>query len=135
MNGKIINGVLILAVAIFLTLLAIHVRIGITADSVALLKTDGISCGSCATRISLALQGVKGVAATQVDMPQGMVVVGYNSRAIQPEALADEVRKAGFESWLQKVMTPARFRETTGRDLGQLAVASKEYCSGCNDRP
>ena len=135
MNGKIINGALILAVAIFLTILAIHVRIGVRADSVAILKTSGMTCDRCSARVTRALQDLDGVAATEVDVAQGWVVVGYDTKAVKPETLAERVRQAGFESRVQDVLTPAQFKLATGRDLGQLAIPSQGHCGECSDKP
>lgn len=49
MNGKIFNGALILAVAIFLTVLALHVRTG-TTDSGQKGKPPGGCCGVCGAK-------------------------------------------------------------------------------------
>ena len=46
MNNRILNTVLVLAVLTLLVLLAFNVTTGITADSVAVLKADGMTCGS-----------------------------------------------------------------------------------------
>ncbi len=132
MKGRIINSVLIFAAAIFLTVLAIHVRTGATADSVAVLKTAGMTCDSCSTRISKTLQTLNGVASTEVDVAAGYVIVGYDTKAVKPEVLAEKVRGAGFESQVQEVLTPERFKQITGRSLGKKTAASKGCCGGCN---
>ena len=130
MKGRIINSALILAAAIFLTVLAIHARVGATADSVAILKTSGMTCGSCANKISTALETLKGVANTEVDVEGGWVIVGYDKKTVKPEALAEKVRMAGFDSRVQEVLTPERFRQVTGRDIGKNASPSGG-CGGC----
>jgi len=130
MNAKIINGSLILAAAVLLTVLAIHVRAGATADAVAILKTAGMTCGSCAGNVSKTLQRVKGVAATEVDVEAGRVVVAYDTKAVRSETLAENVTRSGFDSRVQEVMTPERFRQATGRDMGRT-TASSGCCGGC----
>ncbi|HEY4745637.1 MAG TPA: heavy metal-associated domain-containing protein [Desulfuromonadaceae bacterium] len=130
MNAKIINGTLILAAAVLLTVFAVHVRAGVTADAVAILKTAGMTCGSCAGNVSKTLQRVKGVAATEVDVAAGQVVVAYDTKAVKPETLAENVTRSGFDSRVQEVMTPERFRQVTGRDMGRTA-ASSGCCGGC----
>lgn len=130
MTGKIINSVLILAVAALLTVLAIRVRPGVAADGVAVLKTAGMTCGSCAESVAAALQRIKGVAATEVDVAGGWVMVAYDTKAVKPEALALCVTTGGFASRVQEVMTPERFRQVTGRDIGRNA-ASSGCCGRC----
>jgi periplasmic mercuric ion binding protein len=130
-NGKIINGALILGAAIFLTILAIHVRAGVTADSVAVLRTSGMTCGSCSSKISAALQTLNGVAATEVDVDGGWVIVGYDTKAVKPETLAEKVRAAGFDSRVHVVLTPAQFKQMTGQDLGLKAATTKGCCGAC----
>jgi mercuric ion binding protein len=130
MKNRIINSVLILAAAIFLTVLAVHVRTGATADSVAVLKTTGMTCGSCSRKVTTALEALKGVAVTEVDVEGGWVIVGYDTKAVKPEALAEKVRTAGFNSRVQEVLTPEQFRQVTGRDIGRNASPSGG-CGGC----
>jgi len=131
MKGRIINSVLILAAAIFLTVLAIHVRVGATTDSVAMLKTVGMTCDSCSTRISKALQALNGVAVTEVDLANGLVIVGYDGKAVKPDALTEKVRAAGFDSRVQQILTTEQYRKLTGRDLGRKASPSG-CCGNCD---
>lgn len=128
MKNKIINIVLILLVATVLTVLALYVRTGATADSVAILKTVGMTCSSCSSKITTALQKEKGVAAIEVDVPGGWVIVGYDSHAAQPETLAAKVNETGFKSTVQTIVTPEQFQQITGRAIGQNAA--KSGCCG-----
>ena len=93
MKGKIINIVLILTAVLLLAVFAFAVRIRPAADHVAVLKTAGMTCGGCSTSIEKALQSARGVAAVEVDVGAGRVVVAYDSRAVKPEALAATDRK------------------------------------------
>ncbi|QEM67191.1 heavy-metal-associated domain-containing protein [Geobacter sp. FeAm09] len=132
MKNRIINTALVLTAIVFLALLAVRVRAGATADSVAVLKTAGMTCGSCADRITTALRGIKGVAATEVDTEGGWVIVGYDTRAVRPEALAENVKKAGFASAVQEVVTPEEYRRVTGRDVGASGPGRQGCCGNRN---
>jgi copper chaperone CopZ len=125
----IVNGIIIAVAAVFLVTLAFHVKIGSTADTIAVLKTSGMTCGSCSSRITKALETLKGVAVTEVDVEGGWVVVGYATRAVKPEALAAAVSGAGFGSKVHQVLTPEQFKQITGRDVGNNASTSG--CGGC----
>jgi periplasmic mercuric ion binding protein len=122
-----------LTAIIFLALLAVRVRAGATADSVAVLKVAGMTCGSCADRITTALRDTKGVATTEVDVEGGWVIAGYDTRAVKPEVLAENVKKAGFASTVQEIVTPEQYRQITGRDVGASAAARQGCCGnkGC----
>jgi copper chaperone CopZ len=131
MRNTIINISLTVIATAFLTLLALRVRAGAAVDSVAILKTTGITCRSCSDRISKALQGIKGVAATEVDLDHGRVIVGYDTREVKPETLTENVKKAGFDSTVQEVVTPERYRQITGRDVGTSGAARPGCCGVC----
>lgn len=131
MNRKIISTILlVLGAVVMLVVLAFQVSVGATADSVAILKTTGMTCGSCAGKIATALKAVPGVAVTEVDVNDGWVVVGYETKTIQPDQLAQKVKEAGYYSTVYDVVTPERFKQITGRDIGQKA-ASSGGCGGC----
>lgn len=131
MKKKIANAALIIVAIIFLSVLAFYVRIGSTADSVAVLKTAGMTCGSCSSKISKELETVKGVAMTEVDVAGGWVIVGYDTKTVKPETLAEKVTRTGFGSTVHVVMTPEQFRQTTGRNIGQKATSSG-CCGGAS---
>ncbi len=121
---------LVITVIALLVVLAFHVRIGATADSIAVLRTTGMTCGSCSSKISKALESLKGVAVTEVDIEGGWVIVGYDTKALKPEALAEKVKGAGFGSNVHVVLTPEQFKQITGRNLGQK-TAKSSGCGGC----
>jgi copper chaperone CopZ len=115
---------LIITAVTLLVVLAFRVRIGATAESVAVLKTTGMTCGSCASKITRALEGVKGVAVTEVDVAGGWVSVGYDPKTVKPEVLAEKVSGAGFGCNVHRVLTTEQFKQVTGRDFGKHASSS-----------
>lgn len=130
MNRKqVINVILTLVAVTMLVLLAFRVRGGATADAVAVFRTTGMTCGSCSDKITRALAREKGVAVTEVDVAGGWVVVGYDTKIVRPEALADRIAGAGFGSRMQTVLTTEQFRQLMGREIGRSA--SPGGCGGC----
>ena len=134
MNVKRISTSLLVIVAItVLAILAFRIRIAATADSVAVLKTTGMTCGSCSSKITKALETLKGVAVSEVDVEGGWVVVGYDTKTIKPEALVEKVHGAGFVSNVHQVLTPEQFKKITGREIGKNAAPSGG-CGGCGTK-
>lgn len=133
MKNSIVNTVILVSAVAILSLLAFYVRIGATADSIAVLKTTGMTCGSCSSKISNALERLTGVAVTEVDVEGGWVVVGYDTKSVKPEVLAAEVNSAGFDSNVHRVLTPEQFKQVTGRDIGKNASPSGG-CGGCGTK-
>jgi len=131
MKNNVVNSCLVLAVLAILGVCAFYVRIGATADSVVVLKTSGMTCGSCVAKVSKALQNERGVAATEVDLEGGWVIAGYDSKQVAPERLVRKVVATGFASKVQAVLTPAQFKKITGRDIGQQSGGSG--CCGNQD--
>jgi copper chaperone CopZ len=127
---KIANCILAVTAAVVLVVLAFHVKADVRPDSVAILKTSGMTCGSCSKLIRTGLETVKGVAVTEVDVEGGWVIVGYNTQAVKPETLADKVRESGFSSTVYAVLTPEQFKKTTGRYLGKDAEPGSGCCGG-----
>jgi periplasmic mercuric ion binding protein len=133
MKNRTINVMLLVAVVTLLSVLAFYVRIGATADAVAVLKTTGMTCGSCSSKITRVLDALKGVAVTEVDVEGGWVVVGYDTKAVRPEVLAEKVSGAGFGSNVHVVLTPEQFKQITGKDIGKNASPSGG-CGGCGTK-
>lgn len=131
MNKKRVStALLVLTSVAMMVALAFRVSIGATADSVAVLRTTGMTCGSCSNKISKALESLKGVAVTEVDVNGGWVFVGYDTTGVKPEALAEKVKETGYYSQVVEVVTPERFKQITGRDIGKKAAPSGG-CGGC----
>ena len=133
MKNRTVNVVILVAAVTLLSVFAFYVRIGATADSVAVLKTTGMTCGSCSSKISKELEALKGVAVTEVDVEGGWVIVGYDTESVKPEALAEKVKSAGFGSNVHQVLTPEQFKQITGRDIGKKSSPSGG-CGGCGTK-
>lgn len=128
--NKIINGIIISVAAVFLITLAFHVTAKANADSIAVLKTTGMTCGSCSSKISTALETQKGVAVTEVDVEGGWVIVGYDTKTVKPEVLAEKVTGTGFASNVHLILTPEQFKQATGRDFGKKPESGSGCCGG-----
>jgi mercuric ion binding protein len=121
---RVSTSLLVIAAGVVLVVFAFRVRIGATADSVAILKTSGMTCGGCSGRVIKALQPVKGVEATEVDLAGGWVIVRYDTKLVKPESLAAKVIGVGFGSKVHEVLTPGQFGQRTGRKVGGDAAPS-----------
>jgi len=128
MRNKILNSAIILMAVMLLSVLAFYVKDGATADSVAVLRTSGMTCGSCSSKITAALGSLRGVASTEVDINGGWVIVGYDTAALKPETLAEKVKGAGFENSVHRVLTPEQFRQLSGKNIGQKSNAGSGCC-------
>lgn len=129
MNAKRLSAsFLVFAAITLLVVLAFRIRVGATADSVAVLRTTGMTCGSCSSKITKTLETLKGVATAEVDVEGGWVVVGYDSKMVKPDALAAQVSSAGFGSNVHQVLTPEQFKQITGREIGTKATSNSGCC-------
>jgi len=128
--NHVINGIIISVAAVLLVTLAFHVNAKAAADSIAVLKTTGMTCGSCSGKITAALAAQRGVAVTEVDVAGGWVIVGYDTKTVKPEVLAEKVTDTGFKSNVHLVLTPEQFKQTTGRYLGNKAEPGSGCCGG-----
>jgi copper chaperone CopZ len=122
-KGKIINIVLVAAVVALLGFFALSVRIRPEADSVAVLRTTGMTCSGCSASIEKAFQRERGVASVEVDVQGGRVTVGFDSKKTKPEDLAATVTGAGYQSRVEKVLSVEQFRALTGRNPGEGKTA------------
>lgn len=129
-SRKMLNVIMVVLAVGLLAYLGFRVRIASAADAVVVLKTSGMTCGSCSDRIAALLQEVKGVAATEVDVEGGWVVVGYDTKSVKPEVLAEKVNVAGFASGIHRILTPEQFKQLTGREIGKKAAANSGCCGG-----
>lgn len=107
---------------------------GALADSVAILKSQGVTCGSCAARIEKALKEKPGVASVDVDLDAGRVTVAFDSTVAKPEVLAETVTGLGYGSSVIQVMSMGQYRAATGRDVPAPAAKAGGGCGGCCNR-
>jgi periplasmic mercuric ion binding protein len=125
---KICTTLLLVTALSVMAVLALYVRVGATADKIAVIRTGGMTCESCAGTIRKVLEREKGVAATEVDVAGGWVAVGYDSKTTRPDILAQRVAAAGFAASLHSLLSPEQFRLQNGRDLGSGDRHSKSCC-------
>jgi P-type Cu+ transporter len=62
------------------------------------LAIGGMTCAACVNRIERKLKAVPGVREAEVSLAAHKGVVRYDEQTVQPEALMDVVRKAGYEA-------------------------------------
>jgi len=130
-NVKRISTLLfVIAAVTVLVVFALRVGSGATADSIAVLQTKDMTCGSCSSKITRALESLSGVVITEVDVNGGWVLVGYDTKAVKPELLAEKVTSAGFRSTVHLVLTSEQFKQISGRDIGTTAARLSGCCAG-----
>jgi copper chaperone CopZ len=128
MKAKFVVISMVVTAVVLLSILALYVRVGSTADSVAILRTTGMTCGSCSSTIIDTLQNVKGVAVAEVDVAGGWVVVGYDTKSVKPETLAEKVSASGFGTAVHRILTTEQFKQIFGRDIGKKAASTSGCC-------
>jgi copper chaperone CopZ len=126
MKNKTINTILIIFVSAMLATLAFFVRLGATADKVAVLQTEGMMCGGCVADIEKALQAKEGIAAMEVDVPGGRVIVGFDSKKIRLDEIVATIAGLGYRNKVSEVLSKEEFRAKTGEEPG-----SKIRTIGC----
>lgn len=106
---------------------------GVAADSVVVLKSQGVTCGSCAGKIEKALREKPGVAAVEVDVDAERVMIAIDSQIARPETLAETVTGLGYGSSILQVVSTEQYRAMTGRDV-PVQTAKAGGCGGgcCN---
>jgi copper chaperone len=60
------------------------------------LIVNGMSCGSCVTRVTDALKAIPGVGDVEVALSSGKVDVMYDERLAQPAKMNSAIEKAGY---------------------------------------
>ena len=126
---NVINIVLLLAVIALLMTGAVFVRIRPAADRVAVLSAAGMTCDRCGSAIERALQAKKGVAAVEIDVEGGRVIVAYDSKTTNPAVISSTVGCLGYRNSIADCLSSEQFRKLTGRDPGMNGQAAG--CGGC----
>jgi copper chaperone CopZ len=103
----------------------------INPDAVVVLKSRGISCGSCAGRIAQEIDAKPGVAGVEVDVDAGQVMIAVDSKTARPEGLAETVTALGYKSSILQVLSREQYQAMTG---GKAAprTANADGCGCCN---
>lgn len=127
------TALLVATVVTLLVALAFRVRVGATAEAIAVLQTTGMTCDRCSSTITSALERERGVAVTAVDVAKGWVMVGYDPKTIKPNTLVTKVTEAGFGCKVYAVLTPEQFKHATGKEISKIASAAKR-CGGCGGK-
>jgi copper chaperone CopZ len=122
-----IAGLLIGTGAVF----ALNTGSGTVTDSVAVLKSAGVSCGSCVSRIDKALKEKPGVGTVDVNVYTGLVAVAYDSKTTKPESLAETVTALGYSSSIQHVMTTEEYKNKSEKPATVSPPARTAGCGGC----
>jgi copper chaperone len=127
------NSILIIIAVGGLAGFAFFVRIGERPDSIVALKTNGMTCESCAEKIRSALQRQKGVTSVEVDVEAGRVIAAYDSKVAKPESLAGTVTGLGYGSTVLQVLSAEQYR-ATGRSLPMRTAMGGGYGGCCNKK-
>lgn len=130
MKIKIQNIILVLIAVVVLALFAFSVKLEPNPDTVAILKTLGMTCSSCSEQIDKVVRAQPGVASTEVDVAAGRVTVWYDSKKAAAERLAQVVTGIGYGSSILVKMSAEEFRAATGRTGTAMAAAASPGCGG-----
>jgi copper chaperone len=61
------------------------------------IKVGGMTCEHCVETIENALKDVDGILAAEVDLPNGVVLVEYDSVRLSAQAIHDAIEELGYE--------------------------------------
>jgi mercuric ion binding protein len=111
---NLVNLLLVVATVLLVAGFAFSVRLEASADRVTVLKADGITCAGCLARITRAIEAEPGVASVSVEEAAGRVVIGYDSQAVTPEAMAKRVTAVGYGCQVLQTQTTEEYRKTSG---------------------
>jgi len=128
-RSRMITTMIACSVVVLLAYISFHVRSATAATAVAVLKTSGMTCGSCSEKISDALKNVKGVTHTEVDLGGGYVIIGFDDALTSPESLAQQVSKNRLQQHGAEGIDPAQFREDQRQ--GTWAAAGRTAMRPC----
>ncbi|AWM87582.1 heavy metal translocating P-type ATPase [Microvirga sp. 17 mud 1-3] len=74
-----------------------------TADLTLDIPIEGMSCASCVGRVEKAIKGVNGVTSASVNLATERARVSFDPSRAAPEAVAEAIRKAGYEPRAEKI--------------------------------
>ncbi|NTW28228.1 MAG: heavy-metal-associated domain-containing protein [Coriobacteriia bacterium] len=62
------------------------------------IKTGGMHCPSCAMLIQLSVEDLPGIESVKASNADGLTTVTFDPAAVTAEAIAEEIRKAGYSA-------------------------------------
>ncbi|GAB7027376.1 heavy-metal-associated domain-containing protein [Geotalea toluenoxydans] len=101
------------------------------ADTVTVLNAEKLSCGSCAAKITNALEQKEGVVSVEVDIAAAKVTVWHDLKKIAPGHLASVVTDTGYPSNVVRTVAKDVFDEETGK-TPQAQKNAGGGCACCN---
>jgi copper chaperone CopZ len=90
-------------------------------------------CESSVADIEKALHAKGGVGSMEVDVHSGRVIVGYDSKQINPEQIAAAIDGLGYRDKVSEVLSVEQFRAQTGREPG-IKTKTLGCAGGCGAR-
>jgi copper chaperone CopZ len=129
-NRKPENSVLALAVLVVLGSFAFAIHGRPTADQVTVVKATGINCGVIID-IEKSLFAKQGVVAVDVNPDEGKVIVGYDSKIIQPNEIASVITEMGYEIFAMKTSDIDSLKAVAGKgpDANTASVGCGGFCA------
>ncbi len=127
---SVVNIALLLTVIALLVAGALFVRIRPTADRVVVLSAAGMTCDRCGSAIERALRGKKGVAAVEIDVKGGRVIVAYDSKTTDSAAISTTVGCLGYRNSVANCLSVEQYRKLTGKEPGSNGQAGCGVCCG-----
>lgn len=85
------------------------------------IPVEGMTCGSCAARITRAVRRVHGVETVRVDLGDEVALVGFDPTRVSLAALGEAISRAGYEPHLETA-EPFTPRPNRGGLLGRLGI-------------
>lgn len=125
------NILAVVVVAVVLVLFGLFVRFDASANTYAVLKASGMTCSSCSGKVEKALRNKPGVSSVRVDVPSGLVLVGYDGRVVEARMLAEDVSKAGYSATVQRVLDAKQYAALMAGSSGGGGCGNCSSSGGC----
>ncbi|WP_085442471.1 heavy metal translocating P-type ATPase [Magnetofaba australis] len=90
---------------------------------------SGLSCASCVNKTEAALAALTGVTRATVDLANGEALVAYVAGVVEPEQLAEAVRKVGYEMDVEGAEEAAQAQADARREQ-ELATLRQRLWGG-----
>jgi copper chaperone CopZ len=126
--GPVEKVLIVLSVLVVMGSFAFAINAMPKPDTVAVLKTLNMTCGSCAGSIEKTLSERPGVDSVSVDVAAAQVVVIYDARQTSSQDLAGAVTAAGYPSGVVRELSLEHYREITGQNGLDKKPLKKSGC-------